>query len=140
MPGRPLAALVAGRAIQVLQLGLLAHAVGADASLPGALIAQGVNLVAMAAGALVPAQVGATEGAFALAAGAMRATVADAVVIALATHLVQLVFVVLGSVAPLCWPSPGGASDRSASAPADREGAREELGPAAAAHPPAVGP
>jgi hypothetical protein len=100
---RATAALVAGRVLQIVQYGFLAHAAGVDVSALRALLAQGLNFLALAAGTLVPGQVGVSEGAFVLSAGALGATEATAMAIALLAHVVQVVFVPIGTLTPLVW-------------------------------------
>jgi hypothetical protein len=96
-------ALLAGRILQIVQYGLLAHAAGVDMSAWRALLAQGLNLIALAAGTLVPGQVGVSEGTFVLSADALGTTEAKAMTIALLAHVVQVVFVPLGAITPLVW-------------------------------------
>ena len=103
VPTTPLFALTVGRALQIVQFGVLAHAVGVDVTLSRALLAQGVNLVALALGVLVPGQIGATEGAFAVSAEALGASVAAAMSIALLSHALQVVGILVGSLTPLLW-------------------------------------
>ncbi len=103
LPARPIAANFLGRGLQVAQYGALAVAVGLDVTAVEAFFAQGLNLVSLAVGALVPGQVGVSEGAFALSAGALRTTTAQALSIALLAHGVQVLFVLVGSLTPLVW-------------------------------------
>ncbi|HYO71903.1 MAG TPA: lysylphosphatidylglycerol synthase domain-containing protein [Archangium sp.] len=102
-PVRPLVATLLGRALQVVQYGLLALAVGIDTTAVEALLAQGLHLLSLAAGALVPGQFGVREGAFALSAEAFGTTPALAMSIALLAHGTQALFVLLGSLTPLVW-------------------------------------
>ncbi len=60
-----------GRIAQTAQYAVVLHAVGGQASVDGALTAQGVHLVAAAAGDLVPSQIGAAEGAYRAFAGVL---------------------------------------------------------------------
>jgi len=53
-----------GRVIQVLQYGVILHAVGGVASFTLALTAQGIHLVGAAIGDAIPNQMGATEGVY----------------------------------------------------------------------------
>jgi hypothetical protein len=62
---------VLGRAIQTIQYGVIAFAVVGYFSGSNALIAEGIQLVGRSMGDAVPNQVGVTEGAFALCAGAL---------------------------------------------------------------------
>ena len=103
VPIRPLASISVGRAFQVMQYAILAHAVGVDVTLGRALLAQGVNMVALAVGVLVPGQLGATDGAFALAADALSTTMPRALAIALVAHVLQVIWIVIGSLTPTVW-------------------------------------
>jgi hypothetical protein len=103
LPARPIVANLLGRGLQVAQYGTLAVAVGIDVSAVEALFAQGLNLVSLAVGALVPGQLGVSDGAFALSAKALGTTTAKALSIALLAHAVQVLFVLVGSLTPLVW-------------------------------------
>jgi hypothetical protein len=100
---RPTAALLAGRTIQVAQYAVLAHAAGVDVTAARALLSQGLNLISLAAGALVPGQIGVSEGAFVLSATALGTTEAKAMAIALLAHVVQVSIIPIGALAPLLW-------------------------------------
>lgn len=102
-PARPLVATFLARTLQAVQYGTLALAVGIDTTVVEALIAQGLHLVSLAVGALVPGEFGVREGAFALSAGAFGTTPARAMSVALLAHGTQGVFVLLGSLLPLVW-------------------------------------
>lgn len=106
VPLVPMIAVAAERLMQVLGWALLAHAISVHVTLNLALLAQGLSLIAMAAGILVPGQVGATEGAFALASGTLGLTVADALSIALLSHVVQSLWVAVGVLTPVLWKVP----------------------------------
>ncbi len=108
LPVRPILATLLGRLLQVVQYGVLAVAVGIDVTVVGALVAQGLNLVALAVGALVPGQFGVSDGAFALSARAFGTTAAKAMSIALIAHAMQVLFVLVGALTPLVWRTPGG--------------------------------
>ncbi|WP_239014878.1 lysylphosphatidylglycerol synthase transmembrane domain-containing protein [Archangium violaceum] len=103
LPARPIVATFLGRVLQVVQYGTLAVAVGIDTSSLQALVAQGLNMVALAVGTLVPGQFGVSDGAFALSAQVFGTTTAKAVSIALLAHVVQVLFVLVGSLTPLVW-------------------------------------
>lgn len=104
VPLRPLLSISMGRAFQVAQYGIIAHAVGvAHVSVLRALLAQGVNMVALAVGVLVPGQLGATDGAFALAAEALGTTMPRALAIALVAHVLQVIWIVVGTLVPTVW-------------------------------------
>lgn len=100
-------AITSGRALQVVQFGVLAFGVGLGGALGSApvvaMLVHGVQAVGSMAGDLVPGQVGVTEGAFRLAASAFGASAAVAVSVALMAHAVQLSWIVLGSLVPVVW-------------------------------------
>ena len=104
VPPKPLVSVTIGRTFQVAQYAILAHAVGVDVTLGRALLAQGVNMVALAVGVLVPGQIGATDGAFALAADALHTTLPRALAIALVAHVLQVIWIVIGTLTPMVWP------------------------------------
>ncbi|PTL85087.1 hypothetical protein DAT35_04660 [Vitiosangium sp. GDMCC 1.1324] len=106
LPARPIVATFLGRAIQVVQYGTLAVAVGIDTRAVQALVAQGLNMVALAVGSLVPGQFGVSDGAFALSAKIFGTTTAKAMSIALLAHAMQVLFVLVGSLTPLVWKVP----------------------------------
>jgi hypothetical protein len=113
LEGEPLLPLVpigwelAGRVLQVMQNAVLIVAVGGALGLRGALVSEGILLVGAAVGDLVPAQLGAIEANFTLSARALALPASAAVSIALLAHLVQLTWVVVGSLVPLLWPARG---------------------------------
>ncbi|HEX5746183.1 MAG TPA: lysylphosphatidylglycerol synthase domain-containing protein [Archangium sp.] len=102
-PLGPLVASLLGRTLQAVQYGTLALAVGIDTTTVEALLAEGLHLVSLVVGALVPGEFGVREGAFALSAGAFGTTPARAMSVALLAHGTQGVFVLLGSLTPLVW-------------------------------------
>lgn len=101
IPLGPAAMMLSGRLLQAAQFGVLGFALGLGFGLQTPLILQGVNLMGTAAGDWVPAQLGATEGAFALAASSLGASVAIGVSIAVLIHCVQLFWVAVGALVPL---------------------------------------
>lgn len=101
----PILAMFAGRAVQTVQFAVLAHAVGIDVTVMGALAVQGVNLVAAATGVFVPSQVGTAELVFRLAADALRTTPAIAVSLALLARVPQMTFIAIGLLVLLLWRS-----------------------------------
>src|SRR5262249_8782651 len=103
LPPGTLAAMIVGRGFQIAQLAVFAFALGIDISMAKALVAQGVHLVVMAIAVFVPSQIGASEGAFALSANALGTTVSKAMVVALLIHVVQLAWVLIGSMTPILW-------------------------------------
>jgi hypothetical protein len=101
LPPGPILSKLANRALQVLQYGVLLHAVSGTTTTARACLAQGVNLVGSALGDLVPAQVGATDGAFALAAPALSVKVGDGVAIAMLIHVMHVALSIPGALLPL---------------------------------------
>jgi hypothetical protein len=97
----PTAGLLGSRVVQTLQYGLAARAVGIDADFLRAMAAEGVQLVASAVGVLVPAGVGAQDGAFTLAATMLGTTVARATSLALLMRANQLAWLLVASVVAL---------------------------------------
>lgn len=106
LPAVPFVAVAIGRALQIVQFWLLVRAVGIHASIEHALLAQGVNMVAIAAGSFMPGQLGASDGAFALSADALGCSVASAVAIALLAHVLQVIWLGVGALVPLVWKLP----------------------------------
>jgi hypothetical protein len=90
VPWRGFAWLVASRATQLLLVAVALHAVGAAVTPVVALVAHGALLVGTSAGDLVPGQLGATDGAFALLHVPIGCAEAQAVGVALLLHAVQL--------------------------------------------------
>ena len=104
LPGAPLALHVVARALQALGIGLLLGAASesrAPATLLRGLAGQAVHLVGSSAGDLVPFQLGATDGGFALAAPSLGLSRADAVGVALLLHAAHLVWTAVGALVPL---------------------------------------
>jgi hypothetical protein len=100
-PIGPAALMLSGRLMQAAQFGVLGFALGLGFGLKTLLVLQGINLAGTAAGDFVPAQLGATDGAFALAASSLGASVAIGVSIAVLIHCVQLFWVAVGALVPL---------------------------------------
>lgn len=90
IPPAPLAAFLASRALQLAGIAALLYALAGEASLAGALAANGVGLVGASLGDLVPGQLGATDATFSMAAGTLGLTPEAALSIALIVHLVQM--------------------------------------------------
>ncbi|WP_437309580.1 lysylphosphatidylglycerol synthase domain-containing protein [Sorangium sp. So ce388] len=103
VPARPFAACVAGRAIQAAQYAVLLAAVGAASGPVRALAAYGVGAVGTAVGDLIPGQVGATDGAFTLAAPLLGLTAGSAIAISVLVHLLQAAFALAGIVTTVAW-------------------------------------
>lgn len=120
LPMGALAAKLANRLAQVAQLAILLRALGGAEGLGSAFVASGVNLVGSAVGELSPAQVGGTEGAFAMAAGALGITVGAGIAIATLLRLVQLAWSGVGIV---CAVLEAVAAPRALNAPRDRSAA-----------------
>jgi uncharacterized membrane protein YbhN (UPF0104 family) len=95
--------LFLGMGCQVLQMRVLAGAVGATATMAGAFAAQGVHLVTASLAQFVPGQLGAREAAFALAAQTLGTTPARAATMAIVAHLSQLALASIGFVTLLAW-------------------------------------
>jgi hypothetical protein len=110
LPVRAIAWEFGGRLVQLAQNAVLVACVGGVVGLPQALTSQGIHLVGAAVGDLIPAQLGATEGNYTLAANALGLTAAAAVSIALLAHLAQLFWVGVGTLVPLVWRPPGGSA------------------------------
>ncbi|NUO47321.1 MAG: flippase-like domain-containing protein [Polyangiaceae bacterium] len=100
IPFGPLGAALLSRVAWCAQYGLLIVAAGGAPRFESALLASGVQLVGGAAGDLVPAQIGAMDGAFALAASPLGLAPAAALSIAMAMHVVQLTWAVVGIAMP----------------------------------------
>lgn len=99
-PG-PTAGLLGSRVVQTLQYGIGAYAVGIDAGVARALAAEGLQLIASAVGVMVPAGVGAQDGAFSLAAEMLGTTVARATSLALLMRCNQLLWLLIASAVAL---------------------------------------
>jgi hypothetical protein len=106
IPLAPLSALTVGRSCQVAQYGVLAIAVGGVVTPAHVLVAQGVNMVGLAVGVLVPGQVGATDGAFALSSDALAMTEAQALAVAMLVHVLQVIGIIIGTLTPIVWRVP----------------------------------
>lgn len=94
----PTEMLFIGRILQMLQYFVAARAVGIDVGLLRVAAAEGVHLVAMAVGVLVPGGLGTTEGVFTLATDVLGTTAARATTLALLMRCMQIVWVLLGSI------------------------------------------
>ncbi|WP_437736385.1 lysylphosphatidylglycerol synthase domain-containing protein [Sorangium sp. So ce1335] len=103
VPARPFAFCVAGRALQAAQYAVLLAAVGAESGPVRALAAYGVGAAGTAVGDLIPAQIGATDGAFALAAPLLGLTASSAIAISVLVHLLQATFALVGIAVTLAW-------------------------------------
>lgn len=93
-----LAAAVTSRSLLAAQIALLASAVDVPGGVVGGLLTVGLHFVGQAVGDLVPAQLGATDGALALGAEALGAPAAALVAAALVFHASQLAWAAVGAV------------------------------------------
>jgi hypothetical protein len=103
VPAGPLALHVTARGLQALGLGVLLAAVSGHVRFVNALVGQAITFVGTSAGDLVPLQLGATDGGWALAGPLVDLTTADAVGVALLAHAVQIVWSAIGALVPLVW-------------------------------------
>jgi hypothetical protein len=115
-PLGPVAAAFASRVVQVVEYAVLLFALGRHHGMAESFLAEGVNLIGGAVGDFIPGQVGATDGAFALAAHSLRITAADGVAMAVMLHFVQIVWALIGLSVPLWWPQAVTAPSRSGGA------------------------
>jgi hypothetical protein len=97
--GQAVLAQLLGRAVQAVQLALLSYGLGAAPSFASSAILQAVYMVGAACGELIPAQLGATDAAFVLAAPALGLTPSAAFSASLALHAVQLLMGVVTFIA-----------------------------------------
>ncbi len=125
VPSLPLALFTLQRALLVVEYALLLAASGIATGAGPALVASGVYALGAAAGELVPAQLGATDSAFALAAPVLGASLPAAMSVALLAHLLQGAWAVFGAVAVLLW----GGRPPGATAIAGEERARAARAP-----------
>ncbi len=100
--GATLAAL-ASRALLVVELGVLLLVLGGRHGPLQALVAHGVGMLGGTLGDLVPGQLGAMDGAFALAAPTLGLALVDGVAVSVMLHCVQALWAVGGWVLPLLW-------------------------------------
>jgi hypothetical protein len=108
IPPVPLVATIAAlasRALFTIELVVLLHATAGVMGFGRTWLTLGVSLVGGAIGDMVPGQLGASDGAFALAAGTLGITAADGVAIAMTQHVVQLAWGALGFALPFVWRS-----------------------------------
>ena len=93
--------VVVSRVIQAVQLGLLVHAAGAAFGLGRSFLALGVSLVGGSLGDMIPGQLGAADGAFALFARELGIAAAGGVAVAVVMRFVQIAWMAVGLVAAL---------------------------------------
>jgi hypothetical protein len=106
MPVVPKVATLAGlfgRAVAGAEVFVLLVALGGRHGVGATLLALGVNIVGGSVGDLVPGQLGATDGAFALAAPSLGLAVVDGLAISVLLHCVQAFWAVLGFAIPFFW-------------------------------------
>jgi hypothetical protein len=101
LPIAPLAALCAGRVILVAEVAVLAVAAGVDLDLVGGFIAGGLEMLALAAGFLVPGQLGVSEGSLVTGAELFGATAGQALSVGLLLHVVHIFLVPVGATLPM---------------------------------------
>jgi hypothetical protein len=92
------------RVLQAAQFGVILYALGAHGTTERAFLADGVNLVGSALGELLPAQIGAMDGTFAIASKALLISIAAAMAIANLSRLVQLGWSAVGALLPVISP------------------------------------
>jgi hypothetical protein len=95
-PAFPLAMFVVNRALQLVSLAILLHAVGGNLSVQTTLVAGGVNLVGASLGDMVPGQLGATDATFSVSSNLLGLTASKAISIALVVHVVQITWMAIG--------------------------------------------
>jgi uncharacterized membrane protein YbhN (UPF0104 family) len=105
------------RLVVVVELGLLLFVLGGKTGVLEALLAQSVSLVAGTIGDLVPGQLGASDGAFALAARYLGVAAATGIAISVLLHCVQMIWAVIGWTVPFVWKAPREAAVEEARAP-----------------------
>jgi len=98
VPRAAFGAAVVSRSLLAVQILLLAQAVAVPRGVVGGLLTVGLHFVGKAAGDVVPAQLGVTDGALVLGADALGATASGLVAAALAFHASQLVWAALGAL------------------------------------------
>lgn len=114
VPWAPSAALIVGVCFQIVEVTIVAWAVGVTPRVRGSLAAFGIHLLTASAAVLVPGQLGAREAAFSYSAEILGTSPTRAAAIALFWHLSQLVVSGLG-FAVLALGPRGGAPVTSAS-------------------------
>jgi uncharacterized membrane protein YbhN (UPF0104 family) len=96
-------AALAGRAVGALEIAVLLFALGGRHGVGATLLAQGVSLIGGSVGDFVPGQLGAMDGAFALAAPSLGLAVVDGIALSVILHCVQAAWAVVGFALPLVW-------------------------------------
>lgn len=98
VPLRPIGAAVVSRLTQLGQVTVLGFGVGVALGAATPLLVYGPHLVGTAAGDLVPGQIGALDGAFALGADALGVSRGAALSIPIVLHVVQIAWGIVGIV------------------------------------------
>mgnify|MGYP000889332076 CR=1 FL=1 len=96
VPWAPSGAMVVGVGLQVVEITVLAWAIGIPPRIVGSVAALGIHLLTASVAVLVPGQLGAREAAFSYSAEALGTSPTRAAAIALFWHLAQLVVSALG--------------------------------------------
>lgn len=102
-PWRAVAAAFVNRAISVGEYALLLFAIGQPYGLGQSLLAVGVSFIGGSLGDLIPGQMGATDGAFALAAPILGMTAAEGIGLSVMLHGAQVLWALVGWTLPLWW-------------------------------------
>jgi hypothetical protein len=96
VPRAALAIIVVQRALQALLIGVTIHAASGAFGLRISFLTQGISLVGGSMGDLIPGQLGAVDGAFALAAPLLGIATAAGVAVAVLVRCVQLAWMTVG--------------------------------------------
>jgi hypothetical protein len=89
------------RVLQAFQFTIILHAIAAGGTVERGFLADGVNLVGAALGEFMPAQIGAMDGTFAIAAKALVITIPMAMAIANLARVVMLGWSAVGALVPM---------------------------------------
>jgi len=112
VPVAATACTLASRVLFTIELAVLLHGTSGHAGLGRTALALGASLVGGAIGDLVPGQLGASDGAFALAAPLLGITAAGGVAMTMTLHVVQILWGLFGWTVPFWWKAgPAPASD-----------------------------
>lgn len=103
IPWRPFSILLFSRLLQTVQIGLLIYAVGVPLSVSVVFLAEGLMMLALILGAVVPGEMGVSEGTFILYAGVLGARSTQALSVALLLHIAKLALILVGALTPLLW-------------------------------------
>jgi hypothetical protein len=112
----PGALMFFSRILQTLQMLILFGAVEHRMSISMALLAEGIFMLSLVAGAFIPGEFGTSEGAFVLFAGTLGTHRANALSVALLLHSVKLALILIGCLTPLLWKAPEKAKPEGAAA------------------------